>query len=155
MTHFLSVLRVAEEKFAVHNFWGWALSGGNVRTLQPSFFKNSPKFRIFTIAKWHKHEMAKNNRKVVAPGLLVICPVYRNRAYHTKKKLLAQNIPTFRSKLHIFVPSDQIEPHRSMFHPLKAKFGPKYAFLVFKGQILAVFAHFVLMLTKNQCDQGA
>ena len=27
---FISVLRVPEEKLAVHNFWGWALSGGGV-----------------------------------------------------------------------------------------------------------------------------
>ena len=26
----MSVLRVPEEKLAVHNFWGWALSGGGV-----------------------------------------------------------------------------------------------------------------------------
>ena len=151
----MSVLRVAEEKFAVHNFWGWALPGGNVRMLPPSFVKNGPKFSVFIIAKWHKPEMAKNNGKVVAPGLLVICPVYRNRVYHTKNWLLAPNIPIFRSKLHIFVPSSQIEPYRLMFGPLKAKFGPKYAFLVFMGKILAFFAHFVLMSTKNQCDQGA
>ena len=42
-----------------------------------------------------------------------------------------------------------------IFGPKMAKFGPKYAFLVILGQILAFFAHFVQCPTKKQCKQGA
>ena len=43
---FISVLRVPEEKLAVHNFWGWALSGGGVFTLFTLFIL----FKLFYIA---------------------------------------------------------------------------------------------------------
>ena len=45
------------------------------------------------------------NGKVVAPGILVICPVDKNCDYHTKKRLFAPNIQIFGSKKHIFAPS--------------------------------------------------
>ena len=40
-----------------------------------------------------------------------------------------------------------------IFGPKTAKFGPKYAFLVILGQIMAFFAHFVPCTTKKQCAQ--
>ena len=55
------------------------------------------------------------NWKVVAPGILVICPVDNNPNYHTKNWLFAPNIQILGSKLHIFVPSGQLEPHRQCF----------------------------------------
>ena len=42
-----------------------------------------------------------------------------------------------------------------IFGPKTAKFGPKYAFLVIFGQILAFLAHFVQCQTEKQCEQGA
>ena len=59
------------------------------------------------------------NVKVVAPGILVICPVDKYRNSKTKNWLLAPNIPIFGSKLHIFVPSGQFEPYWSMFSTRK------------------------------------
>ena len=41
------------------------------------------------------------------------------RDYHTKNWLLGQNIQIFGSKKHIFAPSGQMEPHRSMFSTWK------------------------------------
>ena len=55
------------------------------------------------------------NRKVVAPGILVSCPVDKNRDSKTKKLLLAPNIQILWSKSHTFVPSGQLEAQRSMF----------------------------------------
>ena len=97
------------------------------------------------------------NWKVLAPGVLVIFPINKNHNYYTKNWLFAPNIQIFRSKKHIFAPSGQLEPHRSMFStrkrcligipiwgyqnfyslppknwilgPKTAKFGPKVAFL--------------------------
>merc|ERR1712223_1578910 len=94
-----------------------------------------------------------------------------------------KNIQILGSKKHIFAPSGQFEPHRSMFSTQKrcliglpirgyqnfyslppknsiwdqktAKFGPKSAFLVILGQILPFFAHFVECPTRNQCELGA
>ena len=68
------------------------------RRVQPSFVDEDPKLRVLTIAKWELPETAKNrgeprkypidrkrnflgggpNVKVVAPGILVICPVDKN-----------------------------------------------------------------------------
>ena len=43
----------------------------------------------------------------------------KNRDNHSKHWLFALNIQIFGSKLHIFVPSSQFEPYRSMFAVLK------------------------------------
>ena len=97
-----------------------------------------------------------SNGKVVAPGIVVICPIDKNRDHYTKNWLLAPNIQIFGSKKHIFAPSGQLELHWSMFStqkrcliglpiwgyqkfyslppknwilgPKTAKFGPKLAF---------------------------
>ena len=97
-----------------------------------------------------------SNGKVVAPGIVVICSIDKNRNAYTKIWLLAPNIQILGSKKHIFAPSGQFEPHRSMFltrkrcligipiwgyqnfyslppknwiwGPKTAKFGPKLAF---------------------------
>jgi len=104
------------------------------RTVPPSFAENGPELRVLIPMIRHKPKKAKNrgkprkktlssemeffwggpNGKVVAPGILVICPVDQNRNYHTKKRLFAPNIQ-IGSKKHIFAPSGQLEPHRSMF----------------------------------------
>ena len=105
------------------------------------------------------------NGKVVAPGIVVICPIDKNRDHYTKNWLLAPNIQILGSKKHIFAPSGQLEPHRSMFStrkrcligipirgyqnfyslppknwilgPKTAKFGPKLAFW-------AKYRHFII-----------
>merc|ERR1712015_243635 len=58
-------------------------------------------------------------RKLYPPGILVICPVDKNHNYHTKKILFAPSIQILGSKKHIFAPSGQLEPHRSMFSTRK------------------------------------
>ena len=50
---------------------------------------------------------------------MVICSINKNRDPQTKKWLLAPNIQISGSKLHIFIPSGQLEPHRSMFSTWK------------------------------------
>ena len=57
--------------------------------------------------------------KVVAPGIVVICSINKNRDHYTKNWLLAPNIQILGSKKHIFAPSGQFEPHRSMFSTRK------------------------------------
>ena len=97
-----------------------------------------------------------SNGKNVAPGIVFICSIDKNRNHYTKNWLLAPNIQILGSKKHIFAPSGQFEPHRSMFStrkrcligipirgyqnfyslppknwiwgPKTAKFGPKLAF---------------------------
>ena len=74
-------------------------------TVPPSFVENNPKLRVLKlmIGEWPKTAKNKGeprkmtpspeteifwggpNGKVVAPGILVICPVDKNRDYHTKK----------------------------------------------------------------------
>ena len=94
-----------------------------------------PKGKIFWVGA---------NGKVIAPGVLVICPVDKNRDSQTKNWLLAQNIHFFWHGLHIFVPSGQLEPQYQHFQhergvpdmrvprvllppPQKWIFGPKTA----------------------------
>ena len=69
--------------------------------------------------KWPIARKLKVNVKVVALGILVICPVDKYRNSKTKKWLLAPKIQIFGSKLHIFVPCGQYEPYRSMFSTRK------------------------------------
>ena len=113
------------------------------------------------------------NRKVVAPGILVICPVDKNCDYNTKKWLFALNIQIFGSKKHIFAPSGQLVLHRSMFSthkrclmvpwyegtkgftpsPQKMDFGPKNSQIwpntdIF-GQLWAFLAHLIYCLSKK------
>ena len=59
------------------------------------------------------------NGKVVAPGRVVICSIDKNCDHYTKNWLLAPNIQILGSKKHIFAPSGQLEPHRSMFSTRK------------------------------------
>ena len=59
------------------------------------------------------------NGKVVAPGIVVICPVDKNRDHYTENWLFATNIQIFGLKLHIIVLSGQLKPHRSMFSTRK------------------------------------
>ena len=108
------------------------------RTVPPSFVENGPKLRVLMIR--HKPPTAKNRReprkmthcsetkffgggssngKVVAPGILVICSVDKNCNHHTKNWLFAPNIRILGLKKHIFAPSRQLEPHRSMFSTRK------------------------------------
>ena len=104
------------------------------------------------------------NGKVVAPGILVICPVGKDCNYHTKNWLLAPNVQILGSKLHIFVPSSQFEPQgqgqglqhekgvslvpcyeipKVLLHPPKKWiFGPKTAKFVPKLAFLAKHGHF-------------
>ena len=71
-------------------------------------------------------------------------------SWHKNKVML------FLQLLHFTVGFDFIVRNQPLFFVRKtAKFGPKYAFLVILGQILAFFAHFVPCPTKNQCEQGA
>ena len=46
-------------------------------------------------------------------------------------------------------------PKSQDFWPKKAKFSPKYVFLVILGRRLAFLAHFVPCPTKTQCEKGA
>ena len=58
--------------------------------------------------------------KVVAPGILGICPLDKNRNSKTKKLTFGpEYIQILESRLHIFVPCGQLEPHRSMFSTRK------------------------------------
>ena len=59
------------------------------------------------------------NGKVVVPGVVVICLIAKNCDHYTKNWLLAPNIQILGSKKHIFAPSGQLEPHRSMFSTQK------------------------------------
>ena len=105
----------------------------------------------------------------VAPGVLLICPLDKNRDSKTKTWILDPNIQILASKLHIFVPSGKLVPHRSMFStwkigyliwgyqtfyalPKKTDFWPKTGIF---GQIPAFWAHLVQYPTKKQCNQGA
>ena len=65
-----------------------------------------PKGKIFWVG---------TNGKVIALGVLVICPVDKNRDSQTKNWLLAQNTHFFWHGLHIFVPSGQLEPQYQHF----------------------------------------
>ena len=117
------------------------------------------------------------NGKVVAPGILVICPVNKNCDYYIKNWLFAPNIQIFGSKKHIFAPSGQLELHRSMFStqkmclivfliwryqkfysipqknwifgPKTAKFGPKLAFLAKCGHF---WPNWSIVWPKNNAD---
>ena len=93
----------------------------------PSFVQNGPKIRVLIIVKWEWPETAKNrgepqkmkfwggrNGRVVAPGVLVIYSVDKKSRSPYKKFTFGTNIQIFWSKLHIFIPSSQLEPHRSM-----------------------------------------
>ena len=60
-----------------------------------------------------------SNGKNVAPGIVFICSIDKNRDHYTKNWLLAPNIQILGSKKHIFAPSGQLEPHRSMFSTRK------------------------------------
>ena len=99
-----------------------------------------------------------SNGKVVAPGILVMCPADKNRDYHTKKWLFAPNIQIFGQKS-TFSPlaanwslADQCFQHEKgvslewgyqkfysllpknwIFCPKTAKFCPKLAFLAKYG----------------------
>ena len=57
--------------------------------------------------------------KVLALGVLVICPVHKNRSSKFFFLLFAPNIRILRSKLNIFVPRSLFEPRRSMFSTQK------------------------------------
>ena len=61
------------------------------QTVPPSSVDHGPKLRVLMIAKWEWPEIAKNRSeprkmkgKVVTPGILVICPVDKNRDSKTK-----------------------------------------------------------------------
>ena len=74
------------------------------RTVPPSFVENGLKLRVLIPLTWEWPERAKNrdepqkispssetdifwggpNGKIVAPGILVICPIDKNCDYHTK-----------------------------------------------------------------------
>ena len=65
-------------------------------TVPPSFVENGPKLRVLIPLKWGEpRKMTPSSeteifcggpdQKVVAPGILVICPVDKNHDYHTKK----------------------------------------------------------------------
>ena len=56
----------------------------------------------------------------------------------------------------MWVPKILLTPVKIRIFGLKpAKFGPKYAFVVNLGQILAFFAHFVPCPTNNQREQDS
>ena len=68
------------------------------RTIPPSFVEIGPKLRVVAPLTWEWPKTAKNrgelgngkffgggsDGKVVAPGILVICPSDKNRDDHTK-----------------------------------------------------------------------
>ena len=53
------------------------------------------------------------------PRIVVMCPANKNGDSITNNLLLAPNVQIFGSKLPIFVPIGQFEPHRSMFSTRK------------------------------------
>ena len=105
-------------------------------------------------------------------------PCGQKSRFQYKNWLVAPNIKIFRSKLHIFVSSGQLEPHRSMFSTRKRcligslKWGSQDFYSVPKkmgcwpkngqnwpktgifGRIRAFLAHLVPCPTKKQCEQG-
>ena len=110
------------------------------RTAPTSFIDDGPKLRVFIIVKWELTETAKNrgeprkmnhsseteisiqggpNGKVVAPSVLMICTVDKSCDSKTKILTFGPKYPNFGSKLHIFVSSGQLEPHRSIFSTQK------------------------------------
>ena len=166
------------------------------RTVPPSFVENG-KLRVLIPMKWHNPKRPKTgvssekwpylgnffgggpNGKIVAPGILVICPVGKDCNYHTKNWLLAPNIQILGSKLHIFVPSSQFEPHWSRSStrkrcligsllwdtksftpsPQKMDFWPKNGQICPKtgifGQTWAFLAHLTQCPTEKQFEQVA
>ena len=84
--------------------------------ISTKFCWNSPRIRvlILVIGEWPETTKKRGepwkmthggpNGKVVAPGILVICPVYKNRDFHTENWLFAQNIQIFGSDFDIFFP---------------------------------------------------
>ena len=94
------------------------------RTFPPTFVEGGPKLRVLIPLKWERSETAKNRGeprkmppssemeillgwsqwKVVAPGILVICPVDKNRNYHTKKFTFCPKYPNFWVKIAPFRP---------------------------------------------------
>ena len=107
------------------------------RTVPPSLIDDGPKSRVHIMTKWEWLEMPKTggepwnmthsseteigypNGKVVALGVVVICPVDKNHDSKAKNWLFATNIQIFGLKLHIIVLSGQLKPHRSMFSTRK------------------------------------
>ena len=75
-----------------------------VRTVPPSFVENGPKLRVLIPLKWEWPKRPKTgvtpennpllgngiflgggpNGKVVAPSIVVICPIDKNRDHYTK-----------------------------------------------------------------------
>ena len=116
------------------------------------------------------------NGKVVAPGIMVICPADKNCNYQTKNWILAPNIQIFGSKKHIFVPSGQVELYQSMFSSRKryligsliwGSFAPSPQIRIFGQkrpncaktdifcQISSVLVHLIQCPTKKQFKQVA
>ena len=102
----------------------------------PSFVENGPKFRVFIPLKSEWSKTAKNRgepRKMThcwgkrnffwgwselescSHGHTCDMPCWRKSRLPYKKWLFAKSIQIFGSKKHIFAPSGQLEPHRSMF----------------------------------------
>ena len=80
-------------------------------------FMMSP--RKWPIPRKQKFFRDGSSGKVVAPSVLVICPVDKNRGSNTKNWLLAPKIQILGSKVHIFIPSGPLEPRRSIFSTQK------------------------------------
>ena len=147
----------------------WILVLLGVQSLNCQTAKNSGEPKKMTNSLETEVFQGGPNGKVVAPGILVICPVDKNSNYHTKNWLFAPNIQILGSKKHIFAPSGQFEPHRSMFStrkrcligipirgyqnfyslppknwiwgPKTAKFCPKLAFLAKYGHFLPIWSN--------------
>ena len=87
-------------------------------TLFPNKYQSFSRLRVFFSSET-EFFWGGPNGKVVAPGVLVICPGDKDRGSKTKKWLLAPNTRILWSKLHIFFPSGPLEPGRSIFSTQK------------------------------------
>ena len=104
------------------------------QTVPPSFVDHGPKLSVLIIAKWEWPEMAKSReetqkmthsskRKFVSgrsewescsPGYKSDMPCWQKSLFQ-KEMTFGPNIQIFGSKLHNFVPSNQLKPHRYLF----------------------------------------
>ena len=76
---FISVLRVPEEKLAVHNFWGWVLSGGSVS--DDTYKQRSMWFQLYQ-RHWLQRQLtfSKTGLYMIALLKVILIDYKRHRA---------------------------------------------------------------------------
>merc|ERR1712012_174943 len=109
------------------------------RTIPPSFVEIGPKLRVVAPLTWEWPKTAKNRgepqKMTPSPETEIFLgwlrwescnPGYSGHLFHqqksrslNKKLTFGPKYPNFGVKKHIFAPSGQLEPHRSMFSTRK------------------------------------